>query len=214
MRQAVRIYQRVSTKGQNLDRQNFLINEAQKKGYYIAGVYSEKASGAILNRPELMRLIDDLQEGDILMAESIDRITRLNAEDADVIVNKIRAKKAIISVEGFQTLPPLKAFDNPTEYATLQLINEIMLKVLIHMSVTNYLELKSKQRKGIEQRKLEHGYPGRKPNLERIKSIISLRKQGLSIREIAENQSCSQTLVKTTLRREKERATLPTKTKE
>jgi DNA invertase Pin-like site-specific DNA recombinase len=48
-----RVYLRVSTQGQDLDRQESIIAEARDAGYYIAGVYREKASGARADRPEL-----------------------------------------------------------------------------------------------------------------------------------------------------------------
>ena len=59
-----RVYLRVSTQGQDLDRQESIIAEARDAGYYIAGVYREKASGARADRPELLRLIADLQPGE------------------------------------------------------------------------------------------------------------------------------------------------------
>ena len=43
---------------------------------YIAGVYREKASGARADRPELLRMIADLQPGEVVVAEKIDRISR------------------------------------------------------------------------------------------------------------------------------------------
>ncbi len=48
-----RVYLRVSTQGQDLDRQEAIIAEARDAGYYIAGVYREKASGARADGPEL-----------------------------------------------------------------------------------------------------------------------------------------------------------------
>lgn len=67
-----RIYQRVSTDEQSLERQNTLIEKAKAEGYYIAGVYKEKASGVRTDRPVLNQLIDDLQQGDVIIAEHID----------------------------------------------------------------------------------------------------------------------------------------------
>ena len=64
-----RIYQRVSTEAQNLERQNALIEKAKAEGYYIAGVYKEKASGVRADRPVLNQLIADLQQGDVIIAE-------------------------------------------------------------------------------------------------------------------------------------------------
>jgi hypothetical protein len=55
--------------GQDLDRQESIIAEARDAGYYIAGVYREKASGARADRPALLRLIADLQPGEVVVAE-------------------------------------------------------------------------------------------------------------------------------------------------
>jgi DNA invertase Pin-like site-specific DNA recombinase len=58
------IYMRVSTEAQELERQESLVASARDDaGYYVAGVYREKASGARVDRPELLRMISDLQPG-------------------------------------------------------------------------------------------------------------------------------------------------------
>ena len=72
--------------------------EATNNGYYIAKVYREKASGAIKDRPKLRELISDLQPGEIIIAENIDRISRLPLQDAMDLVNEIREKGAFLSV--------------------------------------------------------------------------------------------------------------------
>lgn len=72
-----RIYLRVSTDEQELTRQANIEHSARTAGYYIAGVYLEKASGARADRPELLRMIADLQPGEVVVAEKIDRISRL-----------------------------------------------------------------------------------------------------------------------------------------
>lgn len=49
-----RIYLRVSTEEQDLTRQTEIVHSTQAEGYYIAGIYHEKASGARADRPELL----------------------------------------------------------------------------------------------------------------------------------------------------------------
>jgi len=44
-------------------------------GFYIAAIYKKEASGARADRPELLRMIDNLQPGDVVIAERIDRIS-------------------------------------------------------------------------------------------------------------------------------------------
>jgi len=63
------VYQRVSDEGQDLTRQKAIVADAKAAGYYVAGVYSEKASGARSDRPELLRMISDLQPGEVVIAE-------------------------------------------------------------------------------------------------------------------------------------------------
>lgn len=72
-----RIYLRVSIDEQDLTRQAEIEHSTRSAGYYIAGVYREKASGARADRPELLRMIADLQPDEVVVAEKIDRISRL-----------------------------------------------------------------------------------------------------------------------------------------
>ena len=95
-----RIYLRVSTDEQDLTRQADLENDARAAGFYIAGVYREKASGARTDRPELQRMIQDLQPGEIVIAEKMDRISRLALSEAEQLVHSIRDKGARLAIPG------------------------------------------------------------------------------------------------------------------
>uniref|UniRef100_UPI0028D5F94E recombinase family protein n=1 Tax=Sphingomonas paucimobilis TaxID=13689 RepID=UPI0028D5F94E len=77
--QAARIYLRVSTEQQDLARQEAIVAGARASGFYVAAVYREKASGARPDRPELLRMVADLQPGEVVIAEKIDRISRLGS---------------------------------------------------------------------------------------------------------------------------------------
>ena len=91
-----RIYMRVSTEAQDLQRQEGIAHAARAAGYYVAGIYREKASGARADRPELLRMIADLQPGEIVIAEKIDRISRLPLAEAERLVASIRTKGALL----------------------------------------------------------------------------------------------------------------------
>src|ERR1700693_2315939 len=84
--QIARLYLRVSTAEQDLARQADIEHSARQAGYYIAGVYREKASGARADRPELLRMIADLQPGEVVVAEKIDRISRLPLPEAERLI--------------------------------------------------------------------------------------------------------------------------------
>src|ERR1700737_4262252 len=104
-----RIYLRVSTDEQDLTRQAEIEHSARSAGYYVAGVYREKASGARADRPELLRMIADLQPGEVVVAEKIDRLSRLPLTEADQLVNSIRAKGAKLAVPGLVDLSEIAA---------------------------------------------------------------------------------------------------------
>lgn len=82
-------YARVSTKGQNLDRQLVALEEAGCE--YI---YSEKVSGA-KDRPELEKLLNLLGDGDTLIVAELTRVSR-STQDLINIVNRVKEAGATI----------------------------------------------------------------------------------------------------------------------
>ena len=64
-------YARVSTADQNLDRQK---DALQKFG--VDRLYCEKMSGTKKNRPELDRMLAEIQDGDTIVIESLSRLGR------------------------------------------------------------------------------------------------------------------------------------------
>ena len=87
-----RVYLRVSTDDQDLQRQEAITAQAKAAGYYVAGIYREKASGARADRPELLRMVADLQPGEVVIAEKIDRISRLPLPEAEALIAAILAR--------------------------------------------------------------------------------------------------------------------------
>ena len=80
-------YCRVSTKGQlennSLEQQE---NEILKK-YVNAEIIKEGYTGATINRPELNKLMDQLQEEDLLVVTKLDRLARNTVEGIEIIEN-------------------------------------------------------------------------------------------------------------------------------
>ena len=64
-------YARVSTEAQNLDRQL----DALRK-YGVDMIFNEKMTGMKKERPELTKLIDRMTEGDVVVIESLSRLSR------------------------------------------------------------------------------------------------------------------------------------------
>ena len=67
----IRAYARVSTADQNLDRQLDAL-----KNYGIDVLYCEKMSGTKKSRPELDRMLKEVEDGDTIVIESLSRLGR------------------------------------------------------------------------------------------------------------------------------------------
>lgn len=191
-----RIYQRVSAEGQDLTRQKTIVSEAKTAGYYVAGVYSEKASGARADRPELLRMIADLQSGEIVIAERMDRISRLPLEEAKQLVDAIKAKGARLSVPGVVDLSDLVADANGVSKIVLEAIQELLLKIALQAAREDYETRRERQRQGIALAKQDNRYRGRKADDKRNANIVAHRKAGKTIADTAELTDCSLAHVK------------------
>ena len=168
----VRIYIRVSTEHQDLTRQENLIEQAKQQGYYIAGVYKEKASGTIINRPELIRLINDLQKGDVIIAEKMDRISRLPLEQAEKLIQSIKDKGAFLAIPGVINFSDFINDEDQITKIILKSIQEMLLKLTLQIARDDY-ELRQKRiKQGIEKAKLAGKYKGRIANKKLYKKII------------------------------------------
>jgi DNA invertase Pin-like site-specific DNA recombinase len=191
-----RIYLRVSTDKQDLTRQREIINNAKAEGFYIAAVYSETASGARADRPELLRMIDNLQDGDIVIAEKIDRISRLPLADAEKLVASIREKGAKLAVPGIIDLSELTASADGVAKIVLESVQELLLKLALQMSRDDYETRRERQRQGIKLAKTAGKYTGRVANTDIHRRIVALRGAGHSIKQTAELAGCSASQVK------------------
>ncbi|NWM24966.1 recombinase family protein, partial [Escherichia coli] len=88
----------------------------------------EKASGARPDRPELIRMIGDLQLGEVVLAEKIDRISRLPLPDAEALVATIRAKGARLAIPGIIDLSELVADSAGVARIVLEAVQDMLLR--------------------------------------------------------------------------------------
>ena len=124
-----RIYLRVSTDERDLTRQAEIEHSTRSAAYYIAGVYREKASGARADRPEIRRMIADLQPGEVVVAERIDRISRLPLAEAQRLVGSIRSKGARLAVPGLVDLSEFATEADSVARIVLESVQELLLKM-------------------------------------------------------------------------------------
>lgn len=205
-----RVYIRVSTDEQDTARQRALVEQAKAQGYYVAAVYEEKASGAKADRSELARMIADLQPGDVVIAEKIDRISRLPLEQAEALVDSIKAKGARLAVPGVIDLSEVEATGEMARIV-LESTQSLLLKLALQMARDDYETRRERQAQGIALAKEKGVYTGRKADPDRRELILKLRGTKHSIAETARLAGCSESLVKLVTRQAKENVgTCPT----
>jgi DNA invertase Pin-like site-specific DNA recombinase len=191
-----RLYLRVSTDEQDLARQASVEANARQAGYYIAGIYREKASGARVDRPELLRMIADLQSGEVVIAEKMDRLSRLPLPEAEQLIAAIRAKGARLAIPGLVDLSDMAQAADGVAKIVLESTQEMLLRLALQMARDDYETRRDRQQQGIALAKAAGKYAGRKPDLVMQQRIVALRKAGYSIRATAEMAGCSQSQVK------------------
>jgi len=191
-----RIYLRVSTREQDLTRQAAIVEEAKAAGFYIAGIYREKASGARADRPELLRMISDLQPGEVVIAEKIDRISRLPLPEAEKLIFAIREKGARLAIPGIVDLTDLIEDASGVTKVVLESVQEMLLKLALQMARDDYEDRRERQRQGIELARKAGKFRGRQPNITIHERVIALRRSGESISKTARLAGCSESQVK------------------
>jgi len=191
-----RIYLRVSTDEQDLQRQESIKESARAEGYYVAGTYREKASGARADRPELLRMIEDLQPGEVVIAEKIDRISRLPLPEAERLVESIRAKGARLAVPGVVDLSELAADAQGVTRIVLESVQAMLLRLALQIARDDYEDRRERQRQGVELAKRAGKYTGRQPNTAMHDRIIALRMSGHGITVTARLAGCCESQVK------------------
>lgn len=78
-------YARVSTKGQARDGNGLDVQRTALEAAGAEVVYEEAFTGTKKDRPELSKLLDDLQSGDTLVVTKLDRIARSASQGAELV---------------------------------------------------------------------------------------------------------------------------------
>jgi DNA invertase Pin-like site-specific DNA recombinase len=127
------LYLRASTKDQDANRAKVALEAfAADKGLTITGVYAENISGTKLNRPELMRLLDTAQPGEILLCESVDRLSRLSQEDWETLKATIKAKGLRLMIADLPTSWEMAKDGIAGE--VLRVINDMLIELMSTMA--------------------------------------------------------------------------------
>jgi len=174
-------YARVSRREQNLDRQ---IDALREIGISKKHLYCEKVTGT-KNRPELNRLLDDLEEGDTVVVTDLTRVSR-STKDLLEIVQKIKDKGAYI--KSIQDTWLDTTNDNP--------YNDFLLTIMGSLSQLERDLISQRTKEGLAAAKAR-GRKGGRPNKQNEKgeAVITLYKSGMKINDIARNTELSRSTV-------------------
>tara|TARA_R110000796_G_C14536664_1_gene432468 strand:+ start:198 stop:1073 length:876 start_codon:yes stop_codon:yes gene_type:complete len=160
-------YRRVSTKGQNLARQEL--------PDVTGRVFEEKLSGANRDRPALQEMLSYIRDGDEVHVHSIDRLAR-SLTDLNSIVTEINSKGASIRFLSEQ-LHFQGSNDDP--------VNKLMFHMLGAFSEFEHSLISKRRQEGIEKAKADGKYKGRKPSINHD-LVCDLLARGARAEEVAE----------------------------
>ena len=150
-------YARVSTVGQNEDRQMFALTEF---GVMEKNIILDKISGKDFNRPGYKRLLKKLRQGDTLVISSVDRLGR----DYEEIIEQWR--KITKEIKAYIVVIDLPILDTrmKNEYdVTGTLIADVVLALFGYVAQMERENIRSRQAEGIAVAKAKGVNFGRPP---------------------------------------------------
>ncbi|MEZ2691237.1 recombinase family protein [Psychrobacter faecalis] len=174
----VRIYVRASTKDQDATRAladlvTFSTSYDDNRVEYV-----EHSSGTKLDRPALTLLLNDAEEGDILLVESVDRLSRLSQDDFAILKQRIKDKGLRLVVAD---LPTTHTMSDGMTGEILRVINDMLIDLLATMAKLD----NDKRRERIKQGLANSGYKptGKKANTAKHNRIKELASQNNMTKE-------------------------------
>ena len=162
-------YVRVSSKDQHEDRQ---IANMMEQGIPAENIFMDKQSGKDFNRPEYIRLMNTIKEGDILYIHSIDRLGRNYDEiiaNWQKITKEIKADIIVLDM-------PLLNTTVENSNLTGKFIADLVLQILSYVAETERNNIRKRQAEGIAIAKEKGVYAKKeydKELLERLKVEVA-----------------------------------------
>ncbi|USI88249.1 recombinase family protein (plasmid) [Acinetobacter johnsonii] len=174
----VRIYVRASTKDQDATRAlaDLVAFSTSYDDNHVD--YVEHFSGTKLDRPVLAKLLKDAEQGDILLVESVDRLSRLSQDDFAILKQRIKDKGLRLVVAD---LPTTHTVSKGMTGDILRVINHMLIDLLATMAKLD----NDKRRERIKQGLANSGYKptGKKANVAKHNRIRELASQNNMTKE-------------------------------
>jgi DNA invertase Pin-like site-specific DNA recombinase len=192
----VRAYLRASTRDQDANRAEGQLKAfATERGLKIAAWYRENESGAKLDRPELFKLLSDAQEGDVLLIEQVDRLSRLNDVDWKKLRAAIDAKGVRIVALDLPTSHQLMANADSFTGRVLEAVNGLLLDLLAATARKDYEDRRRRQAQGVAKARAEGKFQGRPENVDRNAGIAGMLTSGMSWSDIEAATGCGRATI-------------------
>ena len=204
MRMTVRIYVRASTKDQDAERALDSLKEFASTINGVTVEYVENESGTKLDRPVLNKLLADAENGDTLLVESVDRLSRLKQDEFEVLKGRIKDKGLKLVVADLPTTHVLLNTDDTITSSILNLVNNLLIDLLATMARLDNEKRIERIKQGLER----SGYKptGKKANTDKHDRIRELNNKGLTKEEIAKAVGCGVATVYRVLKEEAQNA--------
>lgn len=163
-------YVRVSSIEQNPER--------QLENIQLDRLFTDKASGRDIQRPQLEALLAFAREGDIVVVHSMDRLAR-NLEDLRQIVKTLTGRG--VRVEFIKESLTFTGDDSP--------MANLLLNVMGSFAEFERSLIRERQKEGIVLAKQRGAYRGRKPSLseDQVVELRDLVSKGIPKTRVARN---------------------------
>ena len=184
----IHIYVRASTKDQDAERALDSLKEFASNIKDASKAYIENESGTKLDRPVLNKLLDESKNGDTLLVESVDRLSRLSQTDFDVLKGRIKEKGLKLVVADLPTTHMLVSSTDTITGSILNLVNNMLIDLLATMARLDNDKRRERIKQGLER----SGYKptGKKADTAKHERIKLLNEKGLTKEEIAKAVRC------------------------
>lgn len=171
-------YRRVSAVDQNAGR--------QLDGVLVDKIFTDKASGKDVARPELQKALDYVRDGDTFVVHSMDRLAR-NLDDLRRTVRELTDKG--VRVEFVKEAQTFTGEDNP--------MSNLMLSLLGAVAEFERSLIRERQREGIALAKAQGKYRGGQPKLTAAQAaeLAGRKRAGESVAALAREYGVSRQTV-------------------
>ncbi|MEQ3638757.1 MAG: recombinase family protein [Alteromonas sp.] len=185
-----RIYLRASTKEQDSKRaESELLEFASSKNLKVLETYCENYSGTKLERPELNRLLQESQEGEILLIESVDRLSRLSQEDFDTLKLRLSEKRLKLVVMDLPTT--YEHFSEGITGSIMAVINNMLIDLMATMARLDQEKRVERIKQGMQKAKMEgKRVGGRAKNQELRETIEKYLRKDMTAEEVSKLAGC------------------------